>query len=110
MSIRMVEDLGAPIAVSAVNILTKEVAPDWNEWAHYAMTGAGYLGGFMKFGGDFVKQIGVASLSGTLDHVYNRVKGGATRKVAGGRLAFRPAAYAGIRQTVVPEFENVRVS
>ena len=110
MAIRMVEDLGAPIAVTAVDLITLEVAPDWNEWSSYIMAAGGYVAGFLGFGGPFVKNIGVASLALAARNIRDRVKGGAARRVGSSRLAFRPAAHAGIRQTVVPEFEDVRVS
>jgi len=111
MTIRMVEDIGAPVAVSAIDLITEKVAPEWNEWASYLMTAAGYVGGFMNFGGPFVKNLGVASLPLTVRAISKRI--GITEPVrseAASRLAFRPAAHPGIRQTVVPEFENVRVS
>lgn len=103
--IRIVEDLGSPALVSAIDVLTDEVAPNWNEWLAYAMTAIGYLGGSLGFGGPFVKNLGVASLPLTVRNIRDRVKTGASGKAS--RLAFRPS---GIRQTTVDEFANVRVS
>lgn len=91
MAIRMVEDLGAPIAVTAVDLITLETAPDWNEWASYLMAAGGYVGGFMGFGGPFVKQIGVASLPLAARNIRERMRGGASKKVAERRMNFRPA-------------------
>jgi len=108
--IKIVEDVAAPATVALVNIVTKEVAPDWNEWGHYILTGLGYVGALMGFGGGYVKNLGVASLSGTVDHIYTRIKGGVTSKVAGSRLAYRPTP-SPVRQPVQrsyqPEFEKV---
>jgi hypothetical protein len=108
--IKIVEDVAAPATVALVNIVTKEVAPDWNEWGHYILTGLGYVGALMGFGGGYVKNLGVASLSGTVDHIYNRVKGGVSSKVAGSRLAYRPASspvHQPVSRSYQPEFEKV---
>lgn len=107
--IKVIEDLGAPAAVAIVNIVTKEVAPEWNEWGHYIMTAIGYGAALLGFGGEFVKNIGVASLSGTVDHIYTRVKGGVSR--APSRMAYRPAAvHQPVQRTYQPEFEPVAPS
>lgn len=103
--IKAVEDLGAPAAVSIVNIVTKEVAPDWNEWAHYIMTAIGYGCGLLGFGGTFAKNIGVASLSGTVDHIYNRVRGGVTSR-APARMTYHPVRET-VQRSYQPEFEAV---
>ena len=112
--INMIEDLGAPAAVAVVNIVTKEVAPDWNEWAHYIMTAAGYACGLLGVGGGFLKNLGVASLSGTVDHIYIRVKaasGGIPSRVPASKTAYRsiPASpvYQPVQRSYQPEFEAV---
>lgn len=114
--IKMVEDLAAPGAVALVNIVTKEAAPEWNEWAHYILTGIGYAAGFMGFGGGFVKNLGLASLSGTVDHIYNRVKAaqvpeGASRRVPASKMAYRSRpsgpVQGPVQRTYQPEFEAV---
>lgn len=113
MAVRLVEDLGSPAAVAVVNIVTKEVAPDWNEWAHYLLTAGGYLGGFLRFGGDFVKNLGIASLSGSTGHIYDRVRGGVTKKTmpVHFRPASRPAAPLGpVQRQYEPEFKSTGAS
>jgi hypothetical protein len=82
MPIKMIEDVGAPATVAVVSVITNELAPDWNEWAHYIMTGLGYIGGILGFGGGYVKNLGVASLDGTVQHIYTRVKGGVSSKAS----------------------------
>jgi len=113
MTIRIVEDVVSPVAVSAVDMLTLEFAPDWNEWATYGMLAGGYVASALNFGGNMAKNIGIASLPLAVRSIRDRVKGGVTGKVSR-RLSFRPSAVAqlpqGIRQTVVPEFENIKVS
>lgn len=110
MAIRMIEDVGAPVAVVAVDLITLETMPDWNEWASYLMAIGGYVGGFLGFGGPFVKNIGVASLPLAARNIRERMRGGATRK-ASSRLTFHSASNPGpIRQSVFPEYEEARIS
>ena len=86
MAIRVVPDLGAPLAVVGVDLITETAAPNWNEWASYIMAAGGYIGGWMGWGGDFMKNVGIASFPWAAKKVYERVKGG-----AGSRLSFRRA-------------------
>jgi hypothetical protein len=97
---RIVEDVGAPLAVTAVDILTLEMAPDWNEYSSYILTGVGYLAGFFMPGkwSPFLTNLGVASLPLTARHIYERVKGTSTtrRATAGAqRLALQHRASNG---------------
>lgn len=105
MKISLLDDLGAPAAVALVNVVTKEKAPDWNDKAHYIMTAVGYGCALFGVGGGFLKNIGVASLSGTVDHIYTWAKGGVASKVA-----YRPVATptrAPVQRSYQPEFEAV---
>lgn len=108
MKISLLDDVGAPAAVALVNIVTKAKAPDWNDKAHYIMTAIGYGGGAFLGGGlgSFLKNIGVASLSGTADHIYTWAKGGVASQVSGNRLAYHPApaARAPVSRSYQPEF------
>jgi hypothetical protein len=104
MKISLLDDLGAPAAVALVNIVTKAKAPDWNDKAHYIMTAVGYGAALLGFGGGFLKNIGVASLSGTADHIYTWAKGGVASKVA-----YRPVATparAPVSRSYQPEFHS----
>ena len=109
---RIVEDFGAPLAVTAVDILTLEMAPDWNEWGSYILTGAGYFGGFFMPGkySSFLTNIGVASLPLTARHIYERVKGAAPiprRATAGAsRMALRPVSGRPIGRAYEEEFNR----
>lgn len=69
---RLVEDIGAPVAVAAVDIAMEKFALAYHDWAIYAMTALGYIGAYMNFGGDFVKQVGVASAPLTLRKLYEK--------------------------------------
>ena len=112
MGIKIVEDIGAPLAVTAVDLLTLEAMPEWNEYAAYVLAAGGILGGYLNYGGPAVKNVGIAALPLAARHVYTRVKAGQATGVGGrsNRLAFRPAGRSGIRQTAFDEFANVRVS
>jgi len=103
MAIKIVEDIGAPAAVAMVDIVTTEVAPTWNEWASYIMAVGGYVGGFMGFGGPFVKNIGVASFPWAARNIYARIKGTTASRVSGRKVAFVPQ----VKRSYQPEFEAV---
>ena len=104
MSIKIVPDLGAPIAVVAVDLITESVAEGkWNEWAAYIFAVGGYLGGCMNWGGDFTKNIGIASLPWAAKKVYDRVRGGTTRPVSLRRVTRYPAP------AVHKEFQSIRL-
>ena len=116
MAIRMMEDVGAPLLVSGVNIVVRTSVPDWHDMAIYAMTALGYLGDFMRFGGDFVKNIGVSSLPLSVDKIYERIQGEtpatARRASRATYRASRPASravgrYPGPAPT--SEFQGVRL-
>ena len=111
--LNMVADVAAPITVTAVDLITYAKAPTWNEWMAYILTGLGYIGGAMGFGGGYVKNLGVASLPLTARHIYTRITtgaGGVARPMAS-RLAFHPAGMGGpIRQTTVPEYAGLKVT
>ena len=111
MAIKMVEDFGAPIAVTAIDLITEEVAPDYNQYAAYAMTAIGYIGAFLGYGGDFVKQVGVASLPLSARSIRDLIKGkaAASNGEVTKRINFRPGG-GSIQQTVFDDYANVRVS
>lgn len=71
--IRVVSDIGAPLAVSAVNIVGRTTMPQYHDYLVYGMSALGLVAGYMNWGGDFVKQMGVSSLPLTVDKIYERV-------------------------------------
>lgn len=89
MAIKIVPDVVAPLAVTAVDLVTEATAPNWNEWASYICAVGGYLGGFMGWGGDMVKNFGIASLPWAAKNIYERVRGTAG---ASKRLNYRPVS------------------
>ena len=98
MAIRFVSDLGAPVAVTAVDLITEATQPTWNEWAAYVLALGGYVGAFMGWGGDFTKNIGIASFPWAAKKIYERVTVGRTST----KLSLRRA---GIKRLPAPPFE-----
>lgn len=102
--IRIVEDVGAPLTVAAVNIVGRTTIPQYHDWLVYGMTIVGYVGAWMRWGGDFVKQVGVSSLPLTADKIYERVRGG-----VGSRLAFKSVSRYPAPATKSP-YEGVKLT
>jgi len=76
VAINWINDLGAPLAVTAIDLVVETTAPDWDEWAAYGVTAFGYLGGIMGFArGDFVKNMGIAAMPWAAKKLYQRVRG-----------------------------------
>ena len=91
MSIRMVPDVGAPLTVVGIDLLAESFVPTWAEYTDYIMTAGGYLAGWMGWGGDYVKNIGVASLPLTARKIYDRVRGGTSARLTRSRVSRYPA-------------------
>ena len=80
MTIRLVEDVGAPLAVTAVDLIIETTRPDWTKWATYVMAAYGYISagtGFLAVGkgGDFSKNVGIAALPAAARNIYEQVRG-----------------------------------
>jgi len=75
VAIKLVPDVGAPLAVAAVDIVMDTTAPQFSEWARYGMAGLGYVAGWMGWGGDGLKNVGIAALPMAVKSIYNRVRG-----------------------------------
>ena len=92
--IRLIPDVGSPLTVVAVDLLAESFVPAQANYADYVMTIGGYLAGFMDWGGDYVKNIGVSSLPLTARKIYERVRGGMGVSRAGMRRVARYPAPA----------------
>lgn len=90
MAIKMLPDLGAPLGVTAIDLLSETYAPNYNEWAAYIVAVAGYLGAWMGWGGDTMKNMGIAAFPWAAKKLYDRVKGGMTARPS--RMTFRRSA------------------
>jgi len=95
VAINWVEDLGAPLAVVAIDLSLETTAPDWNEWASYAVVALGYTSDILGIGPKnnmFVKNMAIAATPWAAKHIYTRVRaatGGVSRK--GSRVGRWPA-------------------
>jgi len=105
MAIRMASDVGAPLTVMAVTVVGRSVFPAYHDWLVYAMSAAGYIGAWMGWGGDFMKNIGVASLPLTAEKIYDRVAGAAP---VSKQLAMRSVSRYPAPATKTP-YEGVRL-
>lgn len=109
MRIDLLNDLGAPAAVTVVDLALESTRPDWNEWGAYIMAGAGYIGAWQGFGGDFVKNVGIASFPWAAKKIYERVRGTAVNS----QLALRKVARHSVARYPAPayseEFAGVRL-
>ena len=75
MSIQWVNDLGAPLAVTAIDLVVETTNPQWNEWAAYGTAGIGWLSAGMGWGGPFLKNMAIAATPWATKKIYNRVRG-----------------------------------
>lgn len=102
--IRIVPDVAAPLTVVAVDLVTEQTVPEYNEYAGYALAALGYGMAWFGKGGDFVKNVGIAAAPWAAKSLYERfVKGsGAARRVAV-RTAGRAVT------TAKPQFRGTRL-
>lgn len=101
MAIRLMEDLGAPLAVTVVDLATEAMIPaageegvNWNEMLSYVLAVGGYAAAWMRFGGDFMKNVGIASMPWAAKSVYRRFmkkESGVTRRLAYRSVSRYPA-------------------
>lgn len=89
MAIKWVNDLGAPLAVTAIDIATETMSPKWNEYLAYILAVGGYVAAGMGWGGDFVKNVGISSVDWAGKKLYARMRGG----VSSHSMQFRAARY-----------------
>ncbi len=72
--IKIGPDVGAPLVVTAIDLVGESTFPKYSNWLTYGMTIVGYAAGFLNYGGDFVKNIGVTSLPLTAKRIYDAVR------------------------------------
>ena len=73
-----VNNVGAPLAVTAVDLGLESTKPEWSEWATYVMAAVPYIGGIMgikALQGKFIENVGIAALPGAARNIYERVRG-----------------------------------
>lgn len=104
MAIRWGEDLGAPAVVAVADIATTTYQPTWNRPVGIGLAALGYiLGGYMRIGGAFTKNLGIAAAPWAMESIYLYIKEAAgVSTMAGQRLTMRPAARLGTNMVVSP--------
>jgi hypothetical protein len=117
--IRFVEDVVPIGIVAAADILTTEKQPAWNRPIGLALSAAGYvLGGLMGIGGNFLKNLGIASGAWGIESAYEYIKelsSPVAHQAVQQRLHMQPASRLGAPITRWPapetktEFENVKL-
>jgi len=112
--IRWGEDLGAPAVVAAMDVVTATQKPEWYGPVGIGLAAAGYvLGGYMRIGGQFTKNLGIAAAPWAFKAIYDYIKGGIGSPVSSGRLVMRPTARLGSSTLVSPAYsregENVSI-
>ena len=87
-------DLGAPAAVAVLDIVTAEKAPEANKPVMVGAAVVGYGCAWARFGGDFMKNIGIAAMPAALEAIYYWVKAkvapAAAAQLGARRLTMRP--------------------
>ena len=69
-----VNGIGAPAAVTVVDIAMDAYRPTWTEWADYIMVGLGYGLNLIKKGNGFTDNVGVAAFPLAGKKLYNRIR------------------------------------
>ena len=93
MAINWMNDLGAPLLVTAIDIGVEATAPQWDDYVAYGLPIATWLAtamGWVKGNtADFVKNVAIASTPTMANRIYRQVRGGvssparlSTRKVS----------------------------
>jgi len=79
--------------VAAADIITTTQKPEWYGPVGIALAAAGYvLGGYMRIGGAFTKNLGIAAAPWAMKAIYEYIKGGIGAPVSGGRLVMSSAS------------------
>ncbi len=90
MTIQWKDDLGAPLAVTAIDIIVESTTPQWDEYAAYGVPIVTWLAAGFNKGGTFVKNMAIASTPLAVNRIYRQVRGGVSSKV-GRRISRWPA-------------------
>ena len=96
-NINLVNDIGAPAVVTAVNIAVRAsskviMGMPAADIATYGMAAGGYLSAYMGWGGrysEFLKNVGIAAAPLAFEKLYNKIKGASVT----GRVMTRVSRY-----------------
>ena len=99
--IKFTDDVVPPMLIAATDILTEKYAPPAaNRWIGVGLAALGYIaGGWMGVGGNFMKNIGIASAPWAYESLYLAITEGMTTRApasapASNRLVMHPAGRA----------------
>ena len=94
MAINWVNDLGAPLLVTAIDIGVEATAPQWDDYVAYGLPIVAWLATAMNWAGrqsDFVKNVAIASTPTMANRIYRQVRGGVSSPVR--RLGAKVSRY-----------------
>ena len=76
--INWIDEVGAPVTVTAINLGSRTMFPEYHDWVIYGLTGLGYLNlaGVLGRSNEFMKNstMGLAPLAA--EKIYNRIRTG----------------------------------
>ena len=75
MAIKLVNDIGAPLTVVAVDLVSESVMPQANEALGYVLAIGGTVLRGMGMGGDFTKNVAIAATPWAAKNLYQRARG-----------------------------------
>ena len=84
------DDVGAPLVVTAIDIAVEATAPQWDEYVAYGLPIAAWLAAGFNKGGNFVKNMAIASTPTMANRIYRQIRGGMSSKI-GRRISRYPA-------------------
>ena len=90
MAINWKDDVGAPLAVTAIDIAVEATAPQWDEYVAYGLPIVTWIAAGMNRGGNFVKNMAIASTPTMANRIYRQIRGGVSGRI-GRRISRYPA-------------------
>lgn len=86
--IRWVDDLGAPAVVAGAYIVAEQYQPTWTKPLGIGLAALGMGLNYMRVGGQFTKNIGIAAMPWAMTSIYDYIRGAIP---VTGRLVAQPA-------------------
>ncbi len=74
MSINLVNDIGAPLAVTAIDLVSETTFPQANEPLAYIVAAGGMILTGMRVGGEFTKNMAIAATPWAAKNLYTRIR------------------------------------
>jgi len=103
--IRWGEDLGAPAVVAAASIVTDTYKPTWSKPVGIGLAVVGYVLNYMRIGGQFTKNLGIAAAPWAMVSIYDYIRGGIGAPVSSGsKLVMRTTGRLAASTIVSPGF------